>query len=428
MRRTPGRILLVAVLAFGCLAGTAQAAPTIVSLQFDDGRGEQAAPAILAKHKMHATFFINTGYVGTGNGYFTWKDLRDLAADGHEIAGHTLTHRDVPSLSRAEQQREICGDRNALIARGFKPTNFAYPYGSYDDASKKVVEQCGYASGRAAWGLWGSGCEEEPATCPYAVDPANLKDRWAIPTADAPIDLTYVENLRQVVLKAQANGGGWVQLFWHRICPDGCDQYSWSPRTLDAYLAWLEKERAAGRIEVKTSQEVLGGAFRPAVAPPKPPAAPSGPNRVRNGSLEQRRKGADAPACWEHAGSGDWTRGQGSSGRGQSVSISGAPDGFAALLVTQDQGECSVAVKPGERLTAMAAYRSTDQPRLTVWARAKAGGWSFWRESPRLAPAPGFRTAAFELPPVPKGVTALSVGIALSGNGRLTVDELALTG
>jgi len=319
------RILVVAVLAALALAAPARSAQTIVSIQFDDGRGQAPVRAILARHHVHATFFINTGYTGTPD-YFTWAQLHALAADGNEIAGHTLTHCDLPSLSAAEQMREICGDRAALIAHGFKPVDFAYPFGSYAKATERIVERCGYSYGRAAWGLWGSGCEEEPSTCPYAVDTAKLGDPWAIPTADAPIDLTYVENQRQVVLNAIAHGGGWVQFFFHRICPDDCDEYSWTPASLDAFLTWLDQQRSAGALVVRAS------------------------------------------------------------------------------------------------------YRSLDGPRFVVWARSKAGGWSFWRQGPRLAPAGAFRRASWALPAVPSGVTALSVGVSLGGDGRLAADDLALVG
>jgi hypothetical protein len=83
--------------------------------------------------------------------------------------------------------------------------------------------------------------------------------------------------------------------------------------------------------------------------------------------------------------------------------------------------------KPGERLIARASYRSADRPRLLIWKRSKAGGWSFWREGPRLPPSHGFRRATLALPRVPRGVAALSVGIALSGDGRLAVRRLGLT-
>ncbi len=424
------RRLVLAALAAAALAGAAaapaHAAPTVVSIQFDDGRGQAPVRAILARHHLHATFFVNTGYVGTPD-YLTWSQVKALAADGNEIAGHTLTHRDLAALSPAEAQREVCGDRDALIHHGFRPVDFAYPFGSYTKATERIVQRCGYSFGRAAWGLWGSGCEEEPAGCPYAVDPAALPDPWAIPTADAPIDLTYVENQRQVVLRAIAHGGGWVQFFFHRICPDDCDEYSWTPASLDAFLTWLEQQRAAGALDVRTMSEVLTPAFHPAVAAPAPPAPPRGANRLRNPSLERRAKGADAPTCWEHQGSGgDWSRVRGARGRAEAVAIAGAPDAFAALATPQDQGECSPAVRAGERLVLRASYRSSDGPRFVVWVRSTAGGWSFWRESPRLAPGAGFRSASWALPAIPRGVAAVSVGLSLGGDGALAVDDLAL--
>lgn len=408
----------VAVLAF---AAPVHAAQTVVTIQFDDGRTEGPARAILARHHVHATFFLNTGHIGTA-GYLTWKQVHGLAADGNEIGGHTLTHRDLPTLSKAEQRREICGDRMALIDHGYKPTNFAYPFGSYTKATERVAQGCGYSSGRAAWGLWMSGCEEEPATCPYAIDLANPGDLFALPVADAPIDLTYVENQRNVVRNAQAHGGGWVQIFWHQLCPDDCDEYSWSPDSLDTFLGWLEQQRTAGLVDIKTSQEVLGLPFHPGVKPPKPPAPPHGSNRLRNPSLARHAKGADAPACWEEQGSAGWSR----VGGVVKAAISGAPDGFAALAVPQDQGECSPAVHAGERLVLSARYRSHDHPRFVVWMRTKAGGWELWRDGPRLPRSGGFRTASLHLPRVPQGVAALSVGLALNGDGRMAIDGFAL--
>jgi hypothetical protein len=118
---------------------------------------------------------------------------------------------------------------------------------------------------------------------------------------------------------------------------------------------------------------------------------------------------------------------RGPHGRAESARIAGAPDAFAALATPLDEGECSPAVAAGQRLVLRASYRSLDGPRLVVWKRSKAGGWSFWRQSPRLAPSKGFRRTSWALPAVPRGVTALSVGISLSGDGRLAIDDLALS-
>ncbi len=412
---------LVALLSLLCLAPTAQAAPTIVTLQFDDAHGQESARAMLAEHGMRATFFVNSGNIGTRD-FFTWEQLHELASDGHEIAGHTLSHHDLAGLAADEQRREVCGDRNALIAQGFRPTNFAYPGGALDRWSRRVVRECGYASGRAVGGLRSLRC----GRCPSALDPARIADRWALETAGAPTIRFGVEDVREAVVRAQENGGGWVQILWHRLCPDRCNPYSWHPDAFDAFLTWLASERAAGRVEVSTSQEVLGGAFRPPVEPPAPPAPPNGPNRVRNPSLERTASGKTV--CWERRGGGSWRRVKGAGGRGRAVEVSTGPDRSLALVVMRDQGQCSAAVRAGERLVASAAYRSGHRLRIVVWKRSHAGGWSSWRQSRELAPTGSrWRRASVQLPPIPEGVTALSVGVGLAGVGRFAVDDVALT-
>jgi peptidoglycan/xylan/chitin deacetylase (PgdA/CDA1 family) len=404
---------------------------TIISLEFDDGLLQQPARAILRRHHMHGVFYINSGYVGTGGGRFTWNQLRGLAADGNEIAGHTLTHRDVTTLSPAEQAREICTDRKQLITHGLRPLNFAYPYGSYDRATEAVVPTCGYRSGRAAWGLWGSGCESTPSDCPYAVDPAHIPDRWAILTADAPIDLTYLIDLKRVVTTAEQHGGGWVQIFWHRLCSDDCDEYSWDPALLNQFLSWLERREGRGTV-VQTEQQVLNERWRGRQAElasihiPSPPPPPSGSNRLRNPGLERFDNATASPSCWELSGAGTWSRVSGVAGKAERAGISGAPDGYTAIAQPLDQGECSPAVERGEQLRFSVAYRSQDHPRIVVWARNRQGGWAFWTDGPRLASSASLIRRTWDLPPIPDDVAAISIGVALNGNGHMTVDNLAL--
>ena len=76
----------------------AATAPTVVSIQFDDGSADQyGALAILNAHGMHATFYVNTGFTGDAT-HLSWTQLGDLYAAGNEIAGHTLTHAHLKHL------------------------------------------------------------------------------------------------------------------------------------------------------------------------------------------------------------------------------------------------------------------------------------------------------------------------------------------
>jgi peptidoglycan/xylan/chitin deacetylase (PgdA/CDA1 family) len=103
------------------LQGGAGPAPrTVVSLTFDDGDADQMAAAqVLHRYRLPATFYIITGAVGTP-GYVTRSDLRQLAADGDEIGGHTVSHLRLTALSSAEARRQVCESRSILARWGYR--------------------------------------------------------------------------------------------------------------------------------------------------------------------------------------------------------------------------------------------------------------------------------------------------------------------
>ena len=68
---------------------------TVVSITFDDGRASNAYGAeMLTDHHLPGTFFINSGNIGKP-GYLTMPQLDGIAAEGHEIGGHTVNHPDL---------------------------------------------------------------------------------------------------------------------------------------------------------------------------------------------------------------------------------------------------------------------------------------------------------------------------------------------
>jgi peptidoglycan/xylan/chitin deacetylase (PgdA/CDA1 family) len=260
-------------LLLGCLAmlgpvvGRASAA-TVVSLTFDDGRQTQyAARAPLAAHGMHGTFYVNSGLVGstTSDWHMTWSQLHDLAADGNEITGHSLTHAHLTQLSTSNLQHEVCDDRTNLLNQGFSPViSFAYPYAEYNSTVVAMVQQCGYWSGRFVGGIRSSDC----SNCPFAESIPPL-DRWAIQT---PPDIgtgTTLATMESYVTQAENNGGGWVVIVMHSVC-DGCDSLSVSVAQLTAFLDWLQP-RAANGTAVQTVGQVMSGVGPP---PPVPDTTP----------------------------------------------------------------------------------------------------------------------------------------------------------
>jgi peptidoglycan/xylan/chitin deacetylase (PgdA/CDA1 family) len=249
--------------------GAVQPPPqTTVSLTFDDAWGDQSVvPSMLASVGMHGTFYVNSGNIGTSPSFLGWSQLQNFQSAGNEIAGHTINHVDLTTVSLTEAQRQVCQDRRALMSEGFAITNFAYPYGDYNTSTDSILQACGYNSGRRSWGL----CSPAQTGCPAAetIPPQIL---WEIRTQASVRSTTTVQDLENAVINAEATGG-WVTFVFHHIC-DGCDSYAISQSNLQAFLDWLQT-RSANGTTVKTVQEVIGGPLQPApsVADQTPPTS-----------------------------------------------------------------------------------------------------------------------------------------------------------
>lgn len=254
-------ILAVAFIAGGLLLlpshRTASAAvQTLVTIQFDDGNADQfQALDMLNAHGMHATFYVNTGFIGDST-HLSWAQLQSLFAAGNDIGGHTLTHTDLKKLKTAAARQQVCQDRDNLIANGLQPTAFAYPFGSFDASTEQLVAACGYNSGRGVSGV------DDRKVFAETIPPA---DPYATRTPPNPKQGTTVATIEGYVTAAQQHGGGWVQLVFHHIC-NQCDAYSITAANLLALLDWLQANGASG-IVVETTNQVIGGPVNPPVAP-----------------------------------------------------------------------------------------------------------------------------------------------------------------
>jgi peptidoglycan/xylan/chitin deacetylase (PgdA/CDA1 family) len=241
-------------------------ASTVVSLTFDDGQATQyQTKEMLKAHGMHATYFVNSDDVCTfdcpWDFEMPWDQIAALAADGNEIGGHTLEHVDLTdsSIPLAERRRQVCEDRTALIARGYDPVSFAYPYSNDDATARQLVQECGYTSGRT-----GGGTPGVPETIPP-------RDRYATHTAYlGPGEMT-LSAMQDVILRNEQSGGGWTQFGFHGVCDNACTDGWVRPSSLNALLDWLAPRAARGTV-VKTVREVIGGP-----APPPPPPADTTP-------------------------------------------------------------------------------------------------------------------------------------------------------
>lgn len=255
--------LAAAVVAMLLAAAPALAkSPVVVSLTFDDGLATQSVvPGMLSAHGFHGTFYVPSGLIDT-SGHLTWGQLASFAAAGEEIGGHTVDHVDLTTLSTEDAQREVCEDRARLLNFGFSATGFAYPDGggSWDPTINALIQQCGYNSARAAWGLVSPYCPEICTAWAESIPPANP---WAIMTADNPTQWASLQTIESWVTSAEDNytgpGPGWVVIVFHDIC-NACETYSTTQATLNSFLDWLQ---ADPNVTVKTVHDVIGGSVQP---------------------------------------------------------------------------------------------------------------------------------------------------------------------
>jgi hypothetical protein len=168
-----------------------------------------------------------------------------------------VNHVNLAPLTTAEARQEVCTDRNNLLTEGFPATSFAYPFGSFDSGTEQVVADCGYNSGRGVSGISKTG--------PFAETIPPL-DPYATRTPPNPKKSTKLSTLELQVRNAEANGGGWVQFVFHRLC-EQCGPYAITPAKFTAFLDFLQGEVAGGRVVVQTTAQVIGGPLQPPVLP-----------------------------------------------------------------------------------------------------------------------------------------------------------------
>jgi hypothetical protein len=230
---------------------------TVVSLTFDDAWSDQSVvPSMLASAGMHGTFYVNSGNVGSSPSFLGWNQLQGFQSAGNEIAGHTINHVDLTSVTSTEAQRQVCQDRRALLSEGLTVTDFAYPYGASNSSVQSIVQGCGYNSGRRSWGL----CSPAQTGCP-AAEAIPAQNLFATRTQSSIRSWTTVQDLQNAVTNAEATGG-WVTFVFHHVC-DGCDSYAITQSNFQAFIDWLQPRSANGTV-VKTVHDVIGGPLQPA--------------------------------------------------------------------------------------------------------------------------------------------------------------------
>ena len=117
----------------------------MVSFTFDDAPASAAqhGAAILEAKGARGTYFISGGLTGKDGPMgpnATAVQLRQLLADGHELACHTHSHLDCGQAGMAAIDADVRCNAQSLSHLGAPPpVAFAYPYGDVSIAAKRAL-------------------------------------------------------------------------------------------------------------------------------------------------------------------------------------------------------------------------------------------------------------------------------------------------
>ncbi|MFE5715352.1 polysaccharide deacetylase family protein [Streptomyces sp. NPDC056501] len=112
----------------------------VVFITIDDGAEKDPEFVRMMKDlKVPVTMFLTDSAIRGDYRYFA-----PLAAQGHGVANHTLTHPNLRTLSRDAQRREICGQQAKLAKEyGTTPRLFRPPYGNWNEDTRAAAGTCG---------------------------------------------------------------------------------------------------------------------------------------------------------------------------------------------------------------------------------------------------------------------------------------------
>jgi peptidoglycan/xylan/chitin deacetylase (PgdA/CDA1 family) len=119
-----------------------------IMITFDDGYRDdyRNASPVLARHDMRATAYVISGRIsGDDPSFLTWRQVRALERRGVEIGSHTVSHRDLTSLSDRRAFAELVRARRVLERRlDHRVPWLAYPFGAYDARIERLARRAGY--------------------------------------------------------------------------------------------------------------------------------------------------------------------------------------------------------------------------------------------------------------------------------------------
>lgn len=191
----------------------------IFTLTFDDGwlTTYETAYPILKKLGFKGNVAVNANPIDSNwVGYMTLPQLKELDAAGWSIVSHSLSHRDLTTLSDSELERELRDSKAWLVKNNFGPTDvFVVPFHRWGERERAMVQKYysrarGYTVDQFVPALF----QKYPVTAQHAYDLTGFESEFA-PFTTAEGRALTVDYVKRAVTQ-----GEFVDLFFHQITPE----------------------------------------------------------------------------------------------------------------------------------------------------------------------------------------------------------------
>ncbi|MBP1715233.1 MAG: Polysaccharide deacetylase [Deltaproteobacteria bacterium] len=129
--------------------------PKSVVITIDDGwlSAYEIVFPILKRYGYPATLFIYTDIIGRSSKAVSWNQLQEMAAQGIEIGGHSMSHRSLTLPGKKESfkeyfdnlEKELSGSREMIKKKLNREVKYlAYPYGDTTSLVVELAKKLGY--------------------------------------------------------------------------------------------------------------------------------------------------------------------------------------------------------------------------------------------------------------------------------------------
>ncbi len=201
----------------------------VASFSFDDfpASAAETGAAIMESRGARATFYACGSLEGTKYrdlDHFTAGQLKELAANGHEVGCHAFNHVPYPAEGPARLRANVADNAKYFHDRlgDVRPSSFAYPFGDVNFAIKAATAELFPIARGVRRGV-------NRGRMDYSELRANPLDKRWEDTTDIP---ALIDEARRT--------NGWLIFFTHDVqddpTPEGCHPDRLA-RTLDAVLA-----------------------------------------------------------------------------------------------------------------------------------------------------------------------------------------------